>query len=71
MEENPILQEKIENGVESTLKINNIYITVLGQNVTLKGIVNSYDEKDKVESIAWNTSGVLSVNNELSICNEN
>ena len=71
MKDNGILQEKIENGIESTLRINNLYITVLGQNVTLKGIVNTYDEKDKVESITWNTSGVISVNNQLSVSNEN
>ena len=71
MKDNGILQEKIENGIESTLRINNLYIIVLGQNVTLKGIVNTYDEKDKVESITWNTSGVISVNNQLSVSNEN
>ena len=65
-----ILKEIVSNAIDTNFN-NNISISVLGQEVTLKGIVNSYDEKDKIEEIIWNTFGVVSVNNELAIDNEN
>ncbi len=70
MNNNEILKEKFENSLDTFLSNNNISINVLGDEVTLQGIVNSYDEKEKIETIAWNTIGVNSVNNELSILNE-
>lgn len=71
MEINQILKEKVENNLDTNLAIHKIEIDVFGNEVTLKGIVKTYDEKDKIEEIAWNTFGVISVNNELSIENEN
>ena len=65
-----ILKEIVSNAIDTNFN-NNISFSVLGQEVTLKGIVNSYDEKDKIEEIIWNTFGVVSVNNELAIDNEN
>ena len=65
-----ILKEIVSNAIDTNFN-NNISISVLGQEVTLKGIVNSYDEKDQIEEIIWNTFGVVSVNNELAIDNEN
>ena len=65
-----ILKEIVSNSIDTNFN-NNISISVLGQEVTLKGIVNSYDEKDQIEEIIWNTVGVVSVNNELAIYNEN
>ncbi|WP_395057061.1 BON domain-containing protein [Flavobacterium sp.] len=65
-----ILKEKVSNIIDINFN-NNISISVLGQEVTLKGIVKSYDEKDEIEEITWNTFGVVSVNNELAIDNEN
>ena len=67
---NGILSEVIANYIDLNLE-NNISITVIDQEVTLTGTVNSYDEKDKIEEIAWNVFGVVSVNNELAIYNEN
>ena len=67
---NKILKEKIENSLDASLITNNIFINAIGNEVTIQGIVNNYDEKDKIEEIAWNTFGVISVNNELSILNE-
>ena len=67
---NGILSEVIANYIDLNLE-NNISITVIDQEVTLTGRVNSYDEKDKIEEIAWNVLGVVSVNNELTIYNEN
>ncbi|WP_310556295.1 BON domain-containing protein [Flavobacterium sp.] len=71
METNQILKEKVENNLDANLAPHKIQINVFGNNVTLKGVVKTYDEKDKIEEIAWNTFGVISVNNELSIENEN
>jgi osmotically-inducible protein OsmY len=70
MTTNLILKEKVENNLDSNLIRNNISIDVLGTEVTLTGIVNSYDEKDSIEAITWDTIGVKSVNNELAISNE-
>jgi osmotically-inducible protein OsmY len=70
MNSNEILKEKFENNLDANYITNNIEINVLDSEVTLQGIVNSYDEKDKIETIAWDTFGVNSVNNELSIYNE-
>lgn len=70
MNENSILQEKIENVIESKFNICNINVTVTGQSVTLNGLVNTDEEKEKVENIAWNTVGVISVNNLLAVKRE-
>ena len=64
-----ILKEIVSNTIDTNFN-NNISISVLGQEVTLKGIVKSYDEKDLIEEITWNTFGVVSVNNELAIDSE-
>lgn len=64
-----LLKKIVSNTIDTNFN-NNISISVLEQEVTLKGIVKSYDEKDLIEEIAWNTLGVVSVNNELSIDNE-
>lgn len=71
MEINQILKEKVENNLDTNLATHKVEIDVFENEVTLKGIVKTYDEKDKIEEIAWNTFGVISVNNELSIENEN
>jgi osmotically-inducible protein OsmY len=68
---NEILKEKFENNLDSNFISNNIAINVSGSEITLKGSVNSFTEKDKIETIAWSTVGVNSVNNELSIALEN
>jgi osmotically-inducible protein OsmY len=70
MTTNLILKEKFENNLDAYAMTNNIAINVLGTEITLQGTVNSYDEKDKIEAIAWDTIGVNSVNNELSIYKE-
>jgi len=44
-----------------------IIIKVLGNHVTLTGIVNSFYEKDEAERITRNAPGVWTVNNELII----
>ena len=71
MDANSELKDRIENNLERSSITNNITINVLGDQVTLKGIVDSYDVKDKIEQIVLNFSEVQVVNNELAIYNEN
>ena len=65
MNENGILQEKIENVIDSNF--NNIKIDVSDCRVTIKGTVNSSKEKNEIENMSWNTFGVAFVHNELNI----
>ncbi len=44
-----------------------IDVKVLGNKVTLKGMVDSYYQRDEAGRIAWNAPGVISVNNELVV----
>lgn len=69
MTTNEILKEIVSNCIDTNFD-NNILINVLDKQVTLSGIVKTYDEKDKIEEIAWNTIGVIAVNNELAIEND-
>ena len=65
MNVNGILQEKIENAIDSNF--NNIKIYVFDCSVTIKGTVNSSEEKNEIENMTWNTFGVVFVHNELNI----
>ena len=69
MTTNEILKEIVSNCIDTNFD-NNILINVLDKQVTLSRIVKTYDGKDKIEEIAWNTIGVISVNNELAIEND-
>lgn len=71
MNSNSILKDKIEKVLEENSITNAIIIDVLGDEVTLKGIVDSYEIKDKIEQIVLLFSEVQAVNNELAIFNEN
>ena len=76
MNSNSILKDKIEIKLEeysirNAIIIIIIIIEVVGDEVSLKGIVDSYEVKDKIEQIILNFSEVQSVNNELAIYNEN
>ncbi len=71
MNSNSALKDRIEKNLEENSIVNAIIIDVLGDEVTLKGIVDSYDVKDKIEQIVLNFSEVKGVNNELAIYNEN
>ncbi|RXG11666.1 osmotically-inducible protein OsmY [Leeuwenhoekiella aestuarii] len=70
---NPESRDKIEqHDVEQALKrsaINDkdIAVRVKGSTVTLSGEVTSWYQKDEAGRIAWNTPGVLHVNNELTV----
>ena len=48
---------------------NELKVYVNHNNVTLKGSVNSLYQKEEAARLAWNTPGVWSVDNELSVVN--
>lgn len=60
-----IIQALQKNGITSSINIE-----VKNLEVTLKGLVNSYDIKDKIEQIIIQFTEIQSVNNELAILNE-
>lgn len=68
---NVVLKDKLENKLKEDLSISNIKIEVVGNEVSLKGIVDSYEIKDKIEQLIVSFAEVESVNNELAIFNEN
>ncbi len=61
-----IIQALQKNGITSSINIE-----VKNLEVTLKGLVNSYDIKDKIEQIIVQFTEIQAVNNELAILNEN
>lgn len=71
---NPHTKDEIEKeGIENALLRNGyvddreIQVSVAGDNVSLKGVVDSWYQRDEAERTAWNTPGVRSVKNELVI----
>lgn len=68
---NTVLRDKLTNKLKENLIIDNIKIEVIGNEVNLKGIVTSYEVKDKIEQLIVSFSEVQAVNNELAIFNEN
>jgi osmotically-inducible protein OsmY len=68
---NTVLKDKLETKLRDHLGACNIAIEVIGSDVSLKGLVNSYEVKDKIEQLIISCPDVASVNNELAIFNEN
>ena len=68
---NTVLRDKLANKLKENLIIDNIIIEVIGNEVSLKGVVTSYEVKDKIEQLIISFSEVQAVNNELAIFNEN
>ena len=68
---NTVLRDKLANKLKENLITDNIKIEVIGNEVSLKGIVTSYEVKDKIEQLIISFSEVQAVNNELAIFNEN
>lgn len=50
-----------------SMHANEIVVTVEGAIVTLRGAVSSWYNKEEAARIAWNTPGIVSVKNELTI----
>lgn len=64
------LKDRIAKSLAESSITNTIIIEVLDDEVTLKGIVDSYEIRDKIEQIVLRFSEVQAVNNELAIFNE-
>jgi osmotically-inducible protein OsmY len=65
-----LLQLKISQALQKNGITSSINIEVKNLEVTLKGLVNSYDIKDKIEQIIVQFTEIQAVNNELAILNE-
>jgi len=64
-----IEQEDVEEAIGRSWSIddNDINVSVEGTTVTLSGTVTSFYQKEEAGRIAWNTPGIWSVKNQLSI----
>jgi osmotically-inducible protein OsmY len=64
-----IEQKDVENAIGRSWDIDdsNISVSVSGTTVTLSGTVNSWYQKNEASRIAWNTPGILHVENELEV----
>ena len=64
-----IERETIERAFRRNLFLDdsNITVEVSDNNVTLKGVVPSWMQKDKAEKIAWKAHGVQDINNQLKV----
>jgi osmotically-inducible protein OsmY len=62
-------KEAIERAFRRNLFLDdsNITVEVSDNNVTLKGVVPSWMQKDKAEKIAWKAHGVQDINNQLKV----
>jgi osmotically-inducible protein OsmY len=61
-------QKDIEKAFEiSAIDESAITVKVSGTTVTLSGVANSWYQRDEAERIAWKTSGICHINNELEI----
>lgn len=65
-----LLQHKIIQALQKNGITSSINIEVKNFEVTLKGLVNSYDIKDKIEQIIVQFTEIQAVNNELALRNE-
>ncbi|MEO0059398.1 MAG: hypothetical protein RLZZ312_1045 [Bacteroidota bacterium] len=64
-----IEQKDVENALNRSWSLDDcdIKVFVSGKTVTLKGIVNSWYQKEEAGRIAWNTPGIWFVENELAV----
>jgi len=60
-------QKAIQNIIGVMSITNNIEVRVAGNTVTLKGIVNSFDEDQEARIAAWSVPGVSNVIDQLLI----
>ena len=63
----------VKTDIEAALKrraltdAQEIMVTVNGGKVTLTGVVHSWSERDMVSDTVWNTQGVTTVNDNISV----
>ena len=64
-----IEQKQVENALARSLSVNDcdIKVSVSGTKVTLSGTVNSWYQKEEAGRIAWKTSGIWGVVNDLAV----
>lgn len=64
-----IEQKDVEDAIHRSWSVDDsdIIVTVTGTTVTLTGNVDSWYQKEEAERIAWKTSGIWHVNNELAV----
>ncbi len=64
-----IEKKDIENAIGRSWSVDDsdIIVSVSGTTVTLTGTVNSWYQREEAGRIAWNTPGILFLNNELAV----
>jgi len=64
------VKEKILQEFKRNARINasNIKVEIEGTEVTLKGKVRNFDEKEEAIRAAWSIPGITKVNDRLTIC---
>ena len=69
MNRDQVEKEAIERAFRRNLFLDdtNITVSVLDNNVTLKGVVPTWFQKDKAEKIAWKAHGVQNIKNQLKV----
>lgn len=62
-------KETIESALRGNWFVNDIdiHVDVSGHNVTLTGIVRSWNQKDEASETAWKAPGVWNVENDLQV----
>jgi osmotically-inducible protein OsmY len=63
------VKSAIESAFERSalLDADKIQVEAVGNNVTLRGKVRNYAERDEAERVAWNAAGVWSVDNQIEV----
>lgn len=63
------MEEKIQNAFKrnSTVNAGNISVSLRGHEIMLEGTVDSYEEKNAAENIAWSAPGIIEVDNRLKV----
>ena len=64
-----IEQKDVEKAIGRSRSVDDsdIKVSVSGPNVTLRGTVHSWYQKEEAGRIAWNTPGIWNVKNELTV----
>jgi osmotically-inducible protein OsmY len=63
------VRQKIEAALKRSadLDAKKVHVTVENGNVTLKGNLSTWTERDTASRVAWNAAGVITVNNQIVV----